>query len=119
MESQEQKLLRFAEQEGFEVAAVFKDNGAVGHGFDREGYKLLREAVKCGEVNAVLVNNLDRISRDYVQLASQLEWFRSAASQLSPQICLRVALCPHHSLRCTARSQRCRKSQDLYKNYFL
>jgi len=76
MESQEQKLLRFAEQEGFEVAAVFKDNGAVGHGFDREGYKLLREVIKCGEVDTVLVNNLDRISRDYAQLASQLEWFK-------------------------------------------
>jgi len=75
MELQERKLLRFAEQESFEVALVFKDNGATGRDFARAGYMQLRDAAQRGEVDVVIVSSLDRIARNHTQIVAQLDWF--------------------------------------------
>ena len=70
---------KFASQKGFDVAAVYQDeiSGAKSITSRPEGYDLQR-AIESGQVKAVIVYCVDRLSRDIVDLLTTVrDWLRA------------------------------------------
>lgn len=63
LKAQEKVLLDFAAREGYEVAGAASDLGP-GRDMDRPGLVRVMQAVKEKDFNILLVNGIDRISRD-------------------------------------------------------
>jgi site-specific DNA recombinase len=60
----------YAAREGYEVVAKFADRGKTGATtYDRDELAQMRDAAKRGEFDAIIVENLDRLSRDQEDLA--------------------------------------------------
>ena len=53
--------------------AIFRDDGVSGATLNRPGLDRLRDAVRAGSVERVLVTDPDRLARNYVQLMVLLE----------------------------------------------
>ncbi|MGH9055624.1 MAG: recombinase family protein [Acidimicrobiales bacterium] len=68
--AQRQVLRRAVEADGDEVAAEFVDDGYSWLTLDRSGLGALRDAVRCGSVEAVWCLSADRPSRDHCALAA-------------------------------------------------
>jgi site-specific DNA recombinase len=61
---------QYAKREGLKIVARFSDRAKTGSSmFDRDGLRDLRNAAKAGKFNAVIVECLDRLSRDQEDLA--------------------------------------------------
>src|SRR5687768_3744230 len=76
--SQIEACKRFAEQKGFEVAGVYQDDtsGAMPITSRPEGCEL-QEAINLGQINTVIVYQVDRLSRDIVDLLTTVrDWLR-------------------------------------------
>ncbi|MDL1911535.1 recombinase family protein [Chloroflexi bacterium CFX6] len=77
--SQIEACQKFASQKGFDVAAVYQDDisGAKPITSRPEGYELQR-GIESGEVRAVIVYCVDRLSRDIVDLLTVVrDWLRA------------------------------------------
>lgn len=57
----------------FKLVAVFEDNGFTGTDFDRPGWQELMEQVKAGTVNCIIVKDLSRLGRNYIETGEFLE----------------------------------------------
>ena len=68
IENQKLMLGEFCLRQGWEVKEVFVDDGWSGTNFDRPGFRRLIEAVRGREVNLVLVKDLSRLGRDYIEV---------------------------------------------------
>ncbi|MCL2772308.1 MAG: recombinase family protein [Oscillospiraceae bacterium] len=55
------------------LCGTFIDNGQSGTDFNREGFKRLMEAVKRGDINCIVVKDLSRLGRDYIETGNYLE----------------------------------------------
>lgn len=66
-------LTAYAREKGFQVVAVFVDDGVSGTTFDRRGFRGLLNAIENGEVDTVLTKDLSRLGRDYIQTGHFLE----------------------------------------------
>ena len=64
LERQAEELRRYAEQAGYTIVGVAAEHGS-GLTLDRPALQELTEAVLAGKVDAVLVNSLDRLGRDW------------------------------------------------------
>jgi site-specific DNA recombinase len=77
--SQIEACQRFAEQKGFDVAAVYQDDisGAKPITSRPDGYQLQR-VIESGQIRAVIVYCVDRLSRDIVDLLTTVRnWLRA------------------------------------------
>ncbi len=82
LESQEARCRALCEARGLEVVGVYVDPGVSGGSLDRPELTKLREAVARGEVSAVIVYAVDRLSRRQADTLALLEEFESAGSGL-------------------------------------
>lgn len=72
--SNQRKLLQeYAQKAGFNIVAEFCDDGVSGTTFDRPGFKQLIQAIEDGLINLVLVKDLSRLGRDYIQTGQYTE----------------------------------------------
>lgn len=55
------------------LAGIFEDAGRSGTNFERPGFNRLMEAVKSGAVNCILVKDLSRFGRNYIETGDYLE----------------------------------------------
>lgn len=55
------------------IAGEFVDNGLTGTNFDRPGFAAMMEAVRKGEVNCIVVKDLSRFGRNYLETGNYLE----------------------------------------------
>ena len=76
MAQQRDALRAHAERQGWTVVAEFADPGASGGSLVRPGLDALRNRVEAGDVDAVLVQDLDRASREVVGVLVLQEEFR-------------------------------------------
>src|SRR6476469_8598309 len=70
IEQQLERLRAHLRDQGAELASekVFRDDGYSGATLNRPGLDRLRDAVRAGEVDRLLVTDPDRLARNYVQL---------------------------------------------------
>ena len=70
----QKKLLEdYAKSHGFTNCAHFTDDGWSGANFDRPNWKRMIESIERGEVSHVLVKDLSRVGRDYLQVGFYTE----------------------------------------------
>lgn len=72
-----------ADREGLEIVGEFSDPGASGGSLARPGLDALRDRVAQGDVDVVLVQDLDRISREVVGVLVLTEEFRAKGCTLA------------------------------------
>lgn len=58
-----------------EVIASYVDNGASGTNFSRSGFKQMLQDLTKGEINCVVVKDLSRLGRNYLETSEYLEKF--------------------------------------------
>jgi DNA invertase Pin-like site-specific DNA recombinase len=63
---QEEILRRYANDHGYSVYKVYRDNGKSGITLDRPGLQSMLEDIKSGKVKRVVIFDFVRLARDYV-----------------------------------------------------
>ena len=54
-------------------SATFTDNGETGTNFNRDGFNAMMEEVKAGKINCIVVKDLSRFGRNYIETGEYLE----------------------------------------------
>src|SRR5687767_5736959 len=85
IEQQLERLRAHLRGQGEELTseAVFRDDGHSGATLNRPGLDRLRDAVRAGEVERVLVTDPDRLARNHVQLMVLLEELERAGCEVT------------------------------------
>lgn len=74
MENQRELLLSYvAERPYLELVEVYTDNGFTGTDFVRPQFQRMMEDIQHGKINCVVVKDLSRLGRDYVEAGNYLE----------------------------------------------
>jgi DNA invertase Pin-like site-specific DNA recombinase len=55
------------------LCGTFTDNGETGTNFDRDGFNAMMDEVKAGRINCIVVKDLSRFGRNYVETGEYLE----------------------------------------------
>lgn len=72
--SQRKIIQRFvAQQPDIELVAEFSDDGYSGTSFERPQFQKMMEAVKAGEINCIIVKDLSRFGREYIDAGRYIE----------------------------------------------
>lgn len=75
IENQKLLLLDFINSRPeFQLVSVFIDDGKTGINFQRSGFEQMMEAVKCGEINCIIVKDLSRFGRNYLEAGHYIEY---------------------------------------------
>lgn len=71
----QKELLRqyIANAPELQLVGIFEDNGQTGTNFDRAGFETMMETVRSGKANCVVVKDLSRFGRDYIEAGNYLE----------------------------------------------
>lgn len=70
---QKQMLEDYASKNGFRNISHFSDDGFSGGNFDRPGWKRLISEIKAGKVGTVIVKDMSRVGRNYLQVGFYTE----------------------------------------------
>jgi len=66
IQSQRDLLLSFAKDNGYEVVAIYIDDGYSGTTYDRPEFKRMISDMKQGKFNMIITKDLSRLGRNYV-----------------------------------------------------
>ncbi len=73
LDNQESKIRAYADLDGFELLGVIKDEGISGKTMDRLGMNKINIMIEAGEIEAVIVYKLDRLSRKTIDILNTLD----------------------------------------------
>ena len=73
--NQKRYLTDYAEQRGFHCCVHYTDDGWSGGNFERPAWKQLVADIEAGKVGAVIVKDMSRVGRDYLQTGYYTEVF--------------------------------------------
>ena len=74
IETQVEMLTRYVTGHGWNLAAVYKDDGYTGTNFDRRpAFNEMMEKVRDREINLVVVKDLSRFGRNYLEVGQYTE----------------------------------------------
>jgi site-specific DNA recombinase len=62
-----------AERPYLKLTSVFKDINQTGTNFERPGFNEMMEAIKIGKINCIVVKDLSRFGRNYIETGNYLE----------------------------------------------
>ena len=73
LKQQQEALLFYAKENGFDKYDIisYSDNGYSGMNFARPAFSILQEGIRVGVIGVVIVKDLSRIGREYLQTS---EW---------------------------------------------
>ena len=71
--NQKALLKKYAEDNGFSNPVYYVDDGVSGTTFERDGFKAMLNDVQNGEVKTVIVKDMSRFGRDYIQVGMYTE----------------------------------------------
>ena len=72
--SQRELIKGFVSQRpDIELVAEFVDDGFTGTNFDRPGFRKMMEAIERGEINCIIVKDLSRFGREYIDAGNYIE----------------------------------------------
>lgn len=80
--NQKRMLMEHAKRQGFPSPVHFTDDGISGTRFDRPGFMSLMDEVSNGNVGIILVKDMSRIGRDYLQVGEFTEYLRKKGVRL-------------------------------------
>lgn len=67
IQTQKTMLAQYAKDNGFENIQYFVDDGVSGTTFERSGFKQMISEIEAGKVGTVIVKDLSRLGREYLQ----------------------------------------------------
>lgn len=73
IESQVAMLTKYICDNGWEHTATYKDDGYSGTSFDRPAFLEMMSRVRKGEINLVVVKDLSRFGRDYLEVGQYID----------------------------------------------
>ena len=74
IDNQLEFLLEFVKQfEKVKTVQTYMDNGQTGTDFERPGWEQMMEDAKCGRINCIIVKDLSRFARNYLEAGDYLE----------------------------------------------
>ena len=73
IESQVAMLTKYVSDNGWEHTATYKDDGYSGTSFDRPAFLEMMSRVRKGEINLVVVKDLSRFGRDYLEVGQYID----------------------------------------------
>lgn len=74
VETQMELLRKFAaEQDGMAIAREYADISCTGTNFERPGFEEMMQDVRNGEINCIIVKDLSRLGRNYVETGNYIE----------------------------------------------
>ncbi len=73
IQNQRTILMDYARQHGYLHPKFFYDDGVSGTTFDRPGFKEMEELIEAGKVSTVIVKDLSRFGRNYLEVGKYLE----------------------------------------------
>ena len=62
-----------AERPGLHLVEEYADDGYTGTNFERPGFKRMMEDIKSGRINCIIVKDLSRLGRNYIEMGKYLE----------------------------------------------
>lgn len=84
LDSQIQYLQNYvAQHPEFSVYGIFADNGYSGTNYDRPDFQRMMEAAQKGEINCIIMKDLSRLGRNYIETGTLLQ-------KICPMLSLRV-----------------------------
>lgn len=73
IQNQKNILAKYAKENHFQKPVFFVDDGVSGTTFDRPGFNAMLEQVKAGNVSTVIIKDMSRFGRDYLQVGLYTE----------------------------------------------
>ncbi len=74
IENQRQILRKYAEDNGFQIYDEYIDDGVSGTTFDRPQVQRLLDDAKTGVINTIIVKDLSRFGRNYIEVGQYLDY---------------------------------------------
>ena len=71
--TQRMMLRKYAEQNHFNVAGEYSDDGYSGTNFERPSFKRMISDIENGKINCVITKDLSRLGRNYLQVGMYTE----------------------------------------------
>ena len=76
IEKQKTTLRIYAQEQGYNDIAEYSDNGYNGLNFDRPAFMQMTNDIRAGLINKIIVKDISRISRNYIQFGEWLDDMR-------------------------------------------
>ena len=80
IENQRTMLRKYAEERGFEIYGEYIDDGVSGTTFDRPEVQKLLDDAKTGVINTIIVKDLSRFGRNYIEVGQYIDYIFPAFS---------------------------------------
>ena len=74
IENQKKILEKYARENGFEIIDEYIDDGWSGTNFNRPGVQRLLEDAKNGRINVIIVKDLSRFGRNYIEVGQYTDY---------------------------------------------
>ncbi len=74
IENQGRILTKYVEEQGWKLVGEYVDDGYSGTNFDRPGIQRLLEDVRMGRVDIVIVKDLSRFGRNYIEVGRYIDY---------------------------------------------
>lgn len=73
IENQRKILRRYAQEHGYKIFKEYVDDGISGTTFERPGFQEMMDDIEARGIRLVLIKDLSRLGRDYIQVGNYLE----------------------------------------------
>lgn len=74
IENQKRILTSYVTEQGWNIIDIYVDDGYSGTNFDRPGVTRLLEDAKTGKINLIIVKDLSRFGRNYIQVGQYIDY---------------------------------------------
>ena len=74
IENQKLILTRYVAEQGWNLCNIYVDDGYSGTDFNRPGVTSLLEDAKTGKINLIIVKDLSRFGRNYIQVGQYIDY---------------------------------------------
>ena len=74
IENQKLILTKYVAEQGWNISDIYVDDGYSGTDFDRPGVTRLLEDAKNGKINLIIVKDLSRFGRNYIQIGQYIDY---------------------------------------------
>ena len=74
IENQKLILTKYVTEQGWNISNIYVDDGYSGTDFNRPGVSRLLEDAKTGKINLIIVKDLSRFGRNYIQVGQYIDY---------------------------------------------